>query len=277
MTEEKDCIEVFIGQTEPFRKNEFGKSRGAAMIFVKEGTARIEIDFKPFELEANQLLLLAPSCNVLCKEQSEDFKVSGFRFSMSIAEDITRHFEPGFFAFLTEYPVVTIDSHDTIYLQHMIAGVNHILEHSKGEHRLQIAKNMIECFYLEHYDRNKERIAQRKVDSISHQEELFMQFLTLMHQHAAKERDASFYADRLCISTRYLSAIVRNQSGKTVKDFLDERCIQEIKILLRTTSENLQSIAIHLHFPDQSFFSRYFKKHTGMTPKEFRAGKESRS
>ncbi len=273
MTEEKENIEVFINQSKPFRKNEFGKSRGASLIFVKEGTAQIEIDFKPFKLEVNQLLLLTPNCNVLCTEQSEDFIVSGIGFSQAIAEDITRFFEPNFFAFLTEYPVVEISTYDAAYLQHMIAGVNHVLEYSKGEYRLQIAKSMIQCFYMEHYDRNKDRIVQRKKSSVSHQEEIFMQFLTLMHQYAAKERNTSFYADRLCISTRYLSAVVSNQSGKTVKNFLDERCIQEIKILLRTTSESLQNIALQLNFPDQSFFSRYFRKHTGITPKEFRAGK----
>ena len=264
-------ISVVINRQKPFPMDGIKTIEYAAMIFVEQGTAHIEIDFNAYDLKASQLLLLAPQNNVLCTAQSEDFTVSSITFTQPVVEEITSRLEPTFIGFLAEYPVADIDQKDTTYLHHLIAGVNHVLEFSTGEHRLQIAKNMIQCFYLEHYDRNKERISRRKAKNISSQEFLFMKFLTLVHQHAAQERDLAFYADKLCISTRYLSTIVHSQTGNTAKKMIDNRCVQEIKILLRNTSESLQSISIQLNFPDQSFFSRYFKKNTGMTPKEFRA------
>lgn len=263
-------VTVFVNRLRPFPTGEIHTAERAAMIYIERGYARVEIDFREHLLKANQLLLLAPKSHVFFAEESDDFTVSCVSFSQAVAEDITGHMEPTFFGFLAEYPVAEIDEKDAIYVHHLIAGVNHIMENSTGEHRLQMAKNMIQCFYLEHYDRNKERIARRQRTVVSSQEYLFMKFLSLIHQHAGRERDLAFYADKLCISTRYLSTVVHNQTGDTAKRIIDNRSVQEIKILLRTTADSLQSIAARLNFPDQSFFSRYFKKNTGVTPKEYR-------
>ena len=264
-------VTVFVNRPKPFPTGEIRTTEWASMIYVEKGFARIEIDFREHLLKANQLLLLAPKNHVLFTEESDDFTVSCVSFSPTVSEDITGRFEPTFFGFLTEYPVAEIEEKDAVYVHHLIAGVNHILENSTGEHRLQMAKNMIQCFYLEHYDRNKERIARRQRTVVSSQEYLFMKFLSLVHQYAGCERDLAFYADKLCISTRYLSTVVHNQTGETAKRIIDNRSVQEIKIQLRTTADSLQSIAARLNFPDQSFFSRYFKKNTGVTPKEYRA------
>ena len=80
----------------------------------------------------------------------------------------------------------------------------------------------------------------------------------------------SFYADELCITTRYLSTVVQRMTGVTPKDIIDTRCIQEIKMLLCTTNDSIQEIAFRLNFPDQSFCARYFKRNTGMSPVEYR-------
>ncbi len=264
-------IAVSLDCRSPFVVDEFVKRDATVMMLVKAGTAKIEIDFKPYSLEADQMLMLPPSSLFRCVEQSDDFTVSDISLSQAITEELTSRFEPAYFGFLTEYPVGSASKDDIDHVCCIIEGVYHMLEKSGQEHSLAKAKLLIQCFYLDQYDSCKAQIAQRSTEGISNQEHLFMRFLTLVHEHAARQRDVAFYADKLCISNRYLSAIVRNQSGRTVKDFIDNRCIQEIKILLRTTTDPFQSIADALNFPDQSFFSRYFKKNTGMTPKEFRA------
>ncbi len=278
MREDIDCkrvsyggIAVSLDYRQPFTVDGFVKREDMVMMLVKAGTAKIEIDFKPYSLSAEQMLMLPPASLFRCVEQSDDFTVACISLSQSITEELTSRFEPAYFSFLTEYPIGNAPKDDIDHVGYLIEGVFHMLEKSGQEHSLAKAKLLIQCFYLDQYDSCKAQIAQRSTASISNQEHLFMRFLTLVHEHAARQRDVAFYADKLCISNRYLSAIVRNQAGKTVKDFIDNRCIQEIKILLRTTTDPFQSIADALNFPDQSFFSRYFKKNTGMTPKEFRA------
>ena len=83
-----------------------------------------------------------------------------------------------------------------------------------------------------------------------------------------------FYADRLCISTRYLSTIIRSVAHSTAKEFIDRSVVLEIKMLLESTELSVQEIAYRLHFPDQSYLGRFFKKHTGVSPTEFRNAKK---
>ena len=246
------------------------QDRGA-FVLVRSGWAQIEIDFKPYHISSNSLLLLIPASRLQLLERSSDFMVSYVTFSEAVSREVTAGFDPTFICFQKEYPVATVTDDDAIFIGHQIMGIRHVMEKNPGEHQMQIVKNMIQCFYLELYDRTKENFSQRSTKNVSSQEYIFMRFLMLVHKHADRERDLPFYADHLCITTRYLSSIVRNQTGRTAKDFIDSHCIQDIKRLLRTTKESLQNIALRLNFPDASFFSRYFKKLTGMTPSEFRA------
>ncbi len=267
----QDAIHVFQDRLHPFTDGESGKNKNTAIMLVKEGTARIEIDFKPYTLKSCQMLMLPPASHFHCIEQSEDFRVSCVTFSQDITAELTSRFEPSYFGFMTEYPVGDIPEAEAQHISRMIECIAHVLLENRMEHSTLIARLLLQCYYLSQYDHCKQQITARSTQAISNQEQLFRRFISLIHEHAACERNLAFYADKLCISIRYLSSIVRNQTGKTAKEFIDNRCIQEIKIRLRTTTEPLQGIAYSMNFPDQSFFSRYFKKNTGMTPKEFRA------
>lgn len=76
------------------------------------------------------------------------------------------------------------------------------------------------------------------------------------------QRDVAFYAEQLCISTRYLSAITKEVGQISAKEIIDEFLTLEIKVALQSTNLSLKEIADRYNFPDQSFFGRYFKKHT---------------
>ena len=106
------------------------------------------------------------------------------------------------------------------------------------------------------------------------QTELFHRFVALVHEHCTVEREVAFYADRLCISTRYLSTIVRNIAHRSAKELIDAAAVLEIKMLLQTTDLSVQEIAYRLRFPDQSYLGRYFRKHAGVSPTDFRSQKK---
>lgn len=79
-----------------------------------------------------------------------------------------------------------------------------------------------------------------------------------------------FYAGSLEVSTKHLSRTVKSQTGVSPVEWIDRFIVLEAKVLLKSSSLNIQQISDELNFPSQSFFGKYFKKKTGMTPKEFR-------
>ena len=102
-------------------------------------------------------------------------------------------------------------------------------------------------------------------------EEYFHKFMYLLEQHYLEERNVGFYASHLNLTTKYLTTLIRQTSGKTVVSWIDAYVVLEAKNLLKYSTMNIQEIAYYLKFSNQSLFGRYFKNHTGMTPSEYRA------
>ena len=104
-------------------------------------------------------------------------------------------------------------------------------------------------------------------------EELFLEFLYLLPPHFAEHHDIGFYASELCITTTYLSRIVRQVSGgRTVVDYINQLLLMEATYLLRQTSLSIAQIADRLHFAETTTFSRFFQRMKGMNPRQFRKG-----
>ncbi len=101
-------------------------------------------------------------------------------------------------------------------------------------------------------------------------EELFFDFLRLVTIHFAEHHGIGFYASRLCITPRYLSQIVRDVSGRTVVDYINQMLLMEASYLLLQTSLPIVGIADRLHFSETASFTRFFTRMKGMTPREFR-------
>ena len=101
-------------------------------------------------------------------------------------------------------------------------------------------------------------------------EEVFSRFLVLLRKYGMTHRNIPFYADQLALTPNHLSAVVRQQSGLSVMDWLNRTTVMEAKVMLKHTSLMMYEIADRLCFPEPTAFNRYFKKQTGMTPLEYR-------
>lgn len=104
----------------------------------------------------------------------------------------------------------------------------------------------------------------------SRKEKFVIRFFRLLEQHCRKEHQITFYANALFVTVGHLSRTVKEVTGKTAKQFIDETIILEAKILLRDDSLTISEIIEVLHFSDFSFFGKFFKKHTSMSPTEYR-------
>lgn len=118
--------------------------------------------------------------------------------------------------------------------------------------------------------KSDEELIPAKEDVSVRRNEIYRRFISLVKENSRKERSASFYADALCVSANYLSRVVRSVSGRSVAQWVREYVILEAKTLLCAEDMTIMRVSEILDFPNPSFFSRYFREHTGITPKAYR-------
>lgn len=105
---------------------------------------------------------------------------------------------------------------------------------------------------------------------LSRSEVIMSEFVTLLRQHGTTQRSIPFYASQLALTANHLSDVVRQQSGLSVMDWLHRTTITEAKVLLKHSDLMIYEIGERLNFTEPTAFNRYFKKHVGMTPLEYR-------
>jgi AraC family transcriptional regulator, transcriptional activator of pobA len=105
---------------------------------------------------------------------------------------------------------------------------------------------------------------------ISRKEEILTSFIKLLFQHFREERAVQFYADALYITPKHLTKIVKEMTNKTCGEMIDEIVIMEAKIMLDDLGLSVATVAEQLQFSDQFFFSKFFKKHTGINPSKYK-------
>lgn len=106
--------------------------------------------------------------------------------------------------------------------------------------------------------------------SDGHPTRLADKFLLLVEENFRSERFLEFYAKQLGVTPKHLSRTIKSQTGQTAVEWIEQFVILEAKVLLKSSNLNVQQISELLHFPSQSFFGKYFKKFTGISPREFR-------
>ncbi len=110
-----------------------------------------------------------------------------------------------------------------------------------------------------------------KIPSRQSADRLYQRFSTLLIESYPKPRDAKWYADALSVSQNYLSRIVKQISGKSTMEWINEAIMSDVRTALIHTDESIKEISVRLGFNNSAFFGKYVKKHSGLTPKQLRA------
>ena len=239
-----------VGESDfSYFNNYANRCEGGAILFCRKGSAHVTVNQYGGLVKRNTLVLILPGSVLMLTGRTEDFRVTFCAFSLDIFSEAAFRFrlEPSFFRTLREnpitYPPARIVEGAGIWFQ-MAA---YTYRDRNNIFRNTIIRNRLQNVLMEIYDK--------------------------LQRFAGMQRQMP-YADKLCISTRYLSTIVRTIAHSTAKEFIDRSVLLEIKMLLQSTDLSVQEIAYRLHFPDQSYLGRYFKKHTGESPTEYRNTKK---
>ena len=168
-------------------------------------------------------------------------------------------------------PRLTLAEKDNLHLMELMGIIRRYLLSADHPFRSECLRTTYGLFLLELNAIQERTIRERRFPKRI--EELFFGFLRLVPIHFTEHHDVAFYASQLCISPRYLSQIVREVSGRTVVDYINQMLLIEASYLLQQTSLPIVQIADRLHFSEAASFTRFFTRVKGMTPREFRKGK----
>lgn len=155
--------------------------------------------------------------------------------------------------------------------QRLCASMQQIIARQETSHRFQneTLKLSIDLFLLDVLDM-QDRAVSTHIQPSNRSEELFFRFIEMLPRHFLDHRDLDFYASGLNISTVYLSRIVRQMTGRTVVDHINQMLLMEASFLLTTTSLSVAQVADRLHFADASSFCKFFSRQKGISPRRFR-------
>ncbi|WP_277638430.1 helix-turn-helix domain-containing protein [Bacteroides graminisolvens] len=187
---------------------------------------------------------------------------SGFDTSMLQKELITNP--------ICSLPEYSINEDITLY--NLIK--DRLNNHSKDALLEEIIKGYLQALTFNVYSQYKmvsERSSKEKQPKLTRQQEIFNRFMELLQENYTQERNTNFYADKLCITPRYLSRIIHSVSGHFASDHIDLFVVAEAKQLLRGKKYTILQVSEMLNFTSQSLFGRYFKKFTGYSPKQYKA------
>ncbi len=248
---------------------------GFIAIVVAQGAAHIKLNDKEYNIERTNVIYLKPDDEIYALECSEDtvayMIISSADFMNSIHIDFStssainmRH---------GRNPILKISEADTDSVVQILEIIKSIKDSDKRQHVEEIVAALsTSIFYiLTDIEHEVECISDKKRKKKRGSGELiFNNFMTLLNKHNKKERNVQFYADKLGISTKYLSVVIKSISGKTAAKWIDESVILEAKALLTYSGMSINEIAQELNFTTQSFFGKYFKQHTGVSPSRFK-------
>ena len=264
--------EPFVADISNFStcKNRLCKSKGSAILFCLSGWSEITIDLEKYRIVKNTQIVLLIDTVICFEEISDDFSIFVFSFCGDMLREACLRLDSSFFHFLKNKPCYTLPEEFTGAVKGLMAATTTIYADRANRFRYQIARNHLQCFLLDIYDKCYRFFSVQEIEGGDRKKQLFEKFMALVHENSTVQREVSFYADKLCISTKYLTGICRKVTGDSAKKIIDDFAALEIKVLLQSTELNIQEIADYLHFPDQSYLGRYFKRHEGMSPIEYR-------
>ena len=271
-----------------------------AILICRKGKARLNVNYKDWELYEGAVITLFPNdvvelkvdgdckspetengdCkspeteNGDCKspQTANSFQVEILKYNPSLLREASLQLEQTVYSSLREDRC----RQDTPVVTNIINGMFSLLKVYFDQSECTCISQLVLCqlkaFFIGFHE-YLQRNPQYRPDEVKSYRvrELFNRFMMLLERDYKISRDVNYYAEQMNISSKYLTNIVNQVTGHTPKTIIDQYVILQLKMHLKRTTQSIKEMAWEFHFADVSFFCRYFKKHTGLTPQQIRS------
>lgn len=241
------------------------------ILFCKKGHAEFSVNLNRVLLKPMHMMVIQAGCIFEVYKLSEDFEgvlLLNNPDAMALSDEAVVGISLR--RFLMQNLTVPVTQEQVNHMFELYKLLKAALQDTDNPFRDQMVQKLCQvvtyycCYVFLNYPFVKCRPSKNR------KEDIFDEFILLVEQNYLKERRITFYADKMNLSPKYLSTVVKEVSDKYASDWIDDYVILEAKALLKKGGMNIQQISDKLNFPNQSFFGRYFKKQTGYSPKDYR-------
>ena len=247
-------------------------------IVILSGRMSCLVDLKAYSLQAPAMAILLPGQVLESLEYDEEFKTftmimskeftDSFNLPVSLQERLfiqTNHFHP--------ISQEVLEVYVSCFNQ-----IKNVIKQKDNPYRREIIKCLFSAHYygLGYYIHSSNSENKQTV-RMTYQQELCERFITLVSENYKEKREIGYYADKLCVSNKYLSSLLKQETGLTALQWIEKYVVLYAKSCLSSTSMTVQQISDELFFPSQSVFGKYFKRVEGISPKQYRQSFSSSS
>ncbi len=252
---------------------------GYVAFFCIEGNFEVEINLKKFTIRKDSMFIYTPGNIVRVTSIDPEEKEAVHFVVVAISEDLMSSTRFDFSKLyneslrLLESPCVVVNDNERELLRKYFGLIQEVARLKLPNMKESVSSLISSIFYLMGSMWTERLTAAKKngSDEISTRSRIVLEdFLLLVRDYHTKERSLSFYADKLYLTPKYLSKLIKSVSGKSAHEWIDSFVILEAKNLLKYSDMSIKSIVYELNFPNQTTFYRFFKTKTGMTPSEYR-------
>ena len=241
----------------------------------EKGKARFSINLKEFEANTHDLVICSPGDLVQVTLSGDVHLVQSMVISSHFLKEMyisLNSFMP-FFASQKDHPVFHMTDGEMEELKSYFLLIKETVG-GDDYFRSDITKRLLAAYLYKLGSilyRHRPELQAEAAKPLKREEILFKEFIRLVSEHHRKERRVDFYAELLFLSPKHFSTVIKKVSGKTAGQWIDEYVVLEAKTLLKYSAMSIQEVAYYMNFPNPSFFGKYFKQHTGMSPSEYKA------
>ena len=245
-------------------------------ILCLAGKASCTMEGVEYHLGKNDLMLAHPNQFIQNAMISCDFKCHGMLMSPAYFENIFllggNIWEASLI--IREQPLLHLSEQEVGDFMLNFKVLKYKLSATGLPHHEQIVKLMLQSLVFEFYDRISPMLKQQASNySYSSAEVIFKHFVRLTSKEAPRRHDVTYYAEKLCITPKYLSSVCKKQAGKTASEIINGITVNYIKNMLTSSDKTIKEIANDTGFDNLSFFGKYVRRELGMSPRQFRAQK----
>lgn len=247
------------------------KIQFAMMHLCLGGRMRVRVNLNEYELHRNSLSITTPGSIGQCLEISADCRIA----LIAIANDyiLTEENSEGALIvrkFLARPSLLELTDAQTQEILTIYRALRDKLRQPDFRFKHDILKGYLQVLYGEICQLMAPLVEAQDTRQGSRKKQIFDRFLEELRQHYATQRSVQFYADRLCLTPKYLSQVIHSVSGRHAGDWIRDYVILEAKALLKSGQYTVQQVSDLLNFANQSFFGVYFKKAVGCSPTAYK-------